>query len=836
LDARPILWYKGQIGAVFLVLPGDFLMKYFATASLLVVILLQFMGTLASAAINLDIRPLLQSREALTPTAYSPAERELMAKQALMFIKNLYVHRQLKIADFGQQVDPVPRLEDMVRRASSMNDIDFHVAMQKIFLDLHDFHTNYVAPLPLRCSYVLAPLRFRDVYDDGVLKIIVSGKTKVLKNFAPEVARAVVGDELIAVNDQPIQSVFAKLKSISGGANPEAMTANAIIQLSMIPLSGNLIPEENDLKYTLKRGATTYDISSKYFALINEASCVSSVSGEPRRPNINRGGRFENGENPIIRDYKRLVLPVTVAPFSEEETLPVGKIYTIDTPAGKLLKFDLESFVPTGDESADGVIQHVKVILQNNQSTTSALIIDLRSNGGGLITLAEGLTQLFTPNAIETMPVRLLPNQLNLSMFLNSNQGNENGWSSDTRVGMSNASTFTIPRSITSTQAANRYGQIWFKPVVILTDANCYSACDSFAAAMQDHGAATIIGTHATTGAGGANVMDYETFQSIFAQASPNNNPFLKLPGSQSMRVSWRQTIRVGKNQGKLIEDAGVKSDKVVRYVTSDVIDGESRALMRQVHTAIGAIIPRYKSNIQNTSSLTMANGEAAKWGEKVAGVDTIEVLFGTDIVQSIPVSSTASHNIQVDLQGFHGEWSENSFQVVGLLRGVVQFRVVRKVLWRGEALSAGIEWKENFNAPLQYWHATQIRGEQNEGWQIKDNILRVGLGPNYRPNIISQVFASVETEGKEFVSLDLAMGFELESDMDFVNIIVRDPSTGDEAYIASLSGSGTIASAEKIKIPVNGAKRLEVVFEFTSDENWHMKGPEISKLSIEAN
>ena len=811
-------------------------MKSVSITCLLIAILIQFMGTRASAASNYDIRPLAQSRDALTPMAYSPTERELMAQQALMFIKNLFVHRQLKIVDFGAQADPVPRLEDMVRRAASMNDLDFHVAMQKIFLDLHDFHTNYVAPLPLRCSYVLAPLRFRDVYDGGVFKIIVSGRTKILNNFAPEAAQAVVGDELIAVNDQPIQSFFANLKNISGGANPDAMTANAIIQLSMIPLSGNWIPEANELKYTLKHGSTTYEISSNYYALINEASCVSAASGEASRPNIHGGVRFENSENPIVRDYKKLVLPPTVAPFSEEETLPVGKIYTIDTPAGKLLKFDLETFAPSGDVSADEIIHQVKVLLQKNQASTSALIIDLRSNGGGLITIAEGLTQLFTPNVIETMPVRLIPNQLNLSMFLNSNQGHENGWSSDARLGISTASAFTSPRSITSSHAANRYGQIWFKPVVVLTDANCYSACDLFAAAMQDHGAATVIGTNDTTGAGGANVMKYETFQSIFAEASPNNNPFLKLPGSQSMRVSWRQTIRVGKNRGKLIEDAGVKSDIVVRYVTSDVIDGESRALMRQVHTAIEAIIPRYKSSVQNTSSLTMINGNVAKWGEKVAGVDKVEVLSGTSVVQSIPVSSRASHEIQVELQDFHGEWSENSFQVVGRLRGVVQFRVVRKVLWRGEALSASNVWKEDFNLGLQYWHALQISGEQNEGWQIKDNVIRVGQGQNYRPNIISQLFASIDTEGKEFVSLDLAMALELESGMDFVNIIVRDPSTGDESYLAPLSGSGTIAPVEKVKIPVNGAKHLEVVFEFTSDENWHMKGPEISKLSIEAN
>jgi len=77
-------------------------------------------------------------------------------------------------------------------------------------------------------------------------------------------------------------------------------------------------------------------------------------------------------------------------------------------------------------------------------------------------------------------------------------------------------------------------------------------------------------------------------------------------------------------------------------------------------------------------------------------------------------------------------------------------------------------------------------------------------------------------------------MTMETEEDMDFVNIIVRDPNTGDEEYVASLSGTLTVAPQGKVQIPVNGAKELELVFEFTSDENWHLKGPKITKLGAQ--
>lgn len=818
-------------------------MKNFTARTLIVTAGLCLSAKSFAAPRDLDIRRLSESLDELKPITYTAQERELMAKQALMFIKNLYVHREIKIKDFGAQVDPVPRLEDMVRRAASLSDADFQKAMQKIFLDLHDHHTNYVAPMPLRCSYVLAPVHFADVYDNGKLKIIVKGRTKALEKIVNEdIAKVKTGDELVSINGKPVGTVLEDLKKLSGGANEDSMVSGAIMNLSMFSLAEQPIPEETELTYGFKRGTETYTVSTRYYAALNIPGCVEEVNAKKTGKNKPKSKSsmpvsdldFVRAENPIIRDYKDLVLPDTVSPFGEEGKLPVGSFYTIDTPAGKLAKLDLETFVPEGDASSDEVIHKIKALLQEAQPTTAALIIDMRSNGGGSIILAEGLTQLFTPNNVKTMPVRFLPNELNLSTFLASNQGRDNGWSQDTREGIAANSRYTKPRVITSNDAANRYGQVWFKPVVILTDANCYSACDLFAASMQDHGAATIIGTHATTGAGGANVMDYDIFSRIFQAGSATNNPFVKLPGHQGMRVSWRQTLRVGKNQGQLIENAGVKSDIVVRYVTEDIVGGESRVLMREVHNAINKIIPRYKSNITLTSSLMMKNGAAAKWTEKVKGVDTLEVLQNGKPVETLDVNA-AGQDITIDLPDAKGEWAEAPYHIVGKLKGVTQFRVVREIRWRGAALNASTEVRESFSSGLKNWHTLQTNGAAGEGWQVKGNAIKVGKDKTYSPNVTTQLFALINTTGKKNIALDLAMKMETEDDMDFVNIIVRDPVTGDEEYAASLSGTFNVAPETKLEIPTNGAKHLEIVFEFMSDENWNMKGPEITKLGIQA-
>ena len=786
----------------------------------------------ADTETKMDIRPLADARKDLKPEAYSAEERELVAKQALMMMKDLYVHRELKIKDFGAGADPVPRLEDMVKKAASMKDDDFHTAMQKIFLDLHDHHTNYMSPMPLRCSYVLAPLAFADVYDDGKLKVIVRNRTRLVKDLAPEAAKAAPGDELVAINGKSVTEILEAGKKLSGGANEDAMIVGAIMNMSLMPLSELQIPKEDTVKYTLKHGSDTYTIDSKYFAAVNIPGCAEEAEATSKRK-LSRSRDFLLAENPRVKVYKDLVDPEPAVPFSDEGKLPVGQFYTVDTPAGKIAKFDLETFMPEGDDSADSIIHQVRTELEKVQPSTSALIIDMRGNGGGLILLAEGLTQLFTPNDIQTMPVRFLPNQLNLTTFIKANRGNENGWSQDAKDGISSQARYTNPRAITTHDAANRYGQVWFKPVVVLTDATCYSACDLFAAAMQDHAAATIIGTHSTTGAGGANVMSYEVFRAIFAQDGGDENPFVKLPGSQSMRVSWRQTLRVGINAGELIEDAGVKSDVVVRYVTEDVVSGESRVLMKEVHKAIDKMIPRYKSSISLNSSLKQKNGESAKWTEKVKGVDTLEVLNGETVVATYK-TNTDSQDVEIDLQDLKGQWSEATLHVVGKKGSETQFRVVREIHWRGKMLDAKEELTESFDKKLKYWHTVQTSGPAEEGWQVKDKKLRVGKGPNYSPNVVTQAFAPLDTDGKSSILLDLSMAMETEDDMDFVNIIIRDPNTGKEEYVASLSGVADIKPTEKLEIPVNGAKELEIVFEFMSDENWHLKGPQIKKLGIQ--
>ena len=72
-------------------------------------------------------------------------------------------------------------------------------------------------------------------------------------------------------------------------------------------------------------------------------------------------------------------------------------------------------------------------------------------------------------------------------------------------TGSSPGSMYTNLVSFTSDEAATNMGQAYLKPVGVLNNGNCYSACDLFSALMQDSEAATIFSHDGKSGGGGAN-------------------------------------------------------------------------------------------------------------------------------------------------------------------------------------------------------------------------------------------------------------------------------------------------------------------------------------------
>ena len=73
-------------------------------------------------------------------------------------------------------------------------------------------------------------------------------------------------------------------------------------------------------------------------------------------------------------------------------------------------------------------------------------------------------------------------------------------WFKSFKQAVETGATFSQRLSITPEEWCNDIGQIYNGPVVIITDALCYSATDIFAAGFQDHKIGPILGTGGNTG------------------------------------------------------------------------------------------------------------------------------------------------------------------------------------------------------------------------------------------------------------------------------------------------------------------------------------------------
>lgn len=798
-----------------------------------------------------QIIPLTEARKKLEIPNYTAADRQRLADQALLMLKDLFVHRSVKIKDFGEAADPVPKMLEIQKKAKDLSNEELHKSIAQVFSDLHDLHTNYYAPAPLSCGATFVPLSFASVKDGDKQVILVS---RFLKLHPELVEGITVGDELLEIDGVAVDKVIEQLTAVSGGSNHDAMQARATQMLSMRNLSTQPIPEKDSIELTFNGKDGQYKKVIPWYAFLSE-QCMNARNWSPTNPF--RWHLLNMAEDDYQKKYNRIFgNPALVEPDRTWGTTnnfkDIFEMALLDTPAGKIGYVQLKAFY-WDDKSLDAatVIEAFRNDIETHLSEGIGLVIDVRGNPGGLINLSEKLVQLFSPKEVDPTKVRMLANPLNERIFLKAN-GTENRWSAAIQTAIKSGNEYTAPMAITPVREANSVGQVWFRPVVVLTDATCFSACDLFASLMQDTGAATIIGLHKTTGAGGANVMEHKTFKAIMG---PLNNPFETLPFGQNMRVAWRQTIRSGKHQGKILEDQGVESDIVVPLKKGDIGSGP-KDLMKQIHKIIDELQPGFTSglSVRKGADVLLKNGAVANWKEKVYGIDSIDIFVEGKLIKTVSLDrSTEPKEVEITVDSLSGNWIDRPVLLVGKKGGDSVFRTVRELLWRGEYTDIPAKGLEiGFaDGKMDPFHAVSLRGAPGSGWQIVDDktdrpkpncflgfcwgetqgkFLRVGKGPLYESNVLTRAFLPIKLNGKggQF-TLDISL--EAESSSDSLRFYIQNPDTGERYNV--YAGSA-ISKQKGISIPLPaGWDRADVVFEFESDENWNMAGPILSNFKV---
>jgi hypothetical protein len=129
-------------------------------------------------------------------------EKNLVVDQALLILDGMFVHRDLKIKDFGY--DAVPALRTLKQNLATISDADFQQQMSDIFGGLHDGHTNYWRPKPFGCYSTYLPVSYVRIGDGSIVVDYVEPDGY---SVIPDLIKVHVGDRIVSYNGRDIEDV-----------------------------------------------------------------------------------------------------------------------------------------------------------------------------------------------------------------------------------------------------------------------------------------------------------------------------------------------------------------------------------------------------------------------------------------------------------------------------------------------------------------------------------------------------------------------------------------------------------------------------------------------------
>jgi hypothetical protein len=563
----------------------------------------------------------------------TPQEREIVIDQALTMLEDLYAHLPLKRALHA--VDPIQRLRLLRLRHRMLDEREFQSEMIDIFVNLRDLHTNYQLPRAYWSRFAYLPFRVEEYYekDDHEKRrhFLVSRVSP--RNAAPKLK---TGLEITHWNGTPIDLAVARNASREAGSNPEARRAKGLDALTLRWLGTSLPPDEDWVTLTFDGDSELrfgwqvitpeeVDLIQRDLGADVEVASVMALDVQAEVLRRVRKGLFDGAAIRAEEDMKAYRAsagaPTADAPVSiMPDVFP--RFGAVTTTLGTFGYVRLATFMPPDDDVDGAVTEFVRIL---RTLPTDGLILDVRSNGGGIVWFGERILQTLSPRPITPEPFQFVttPFTHRIASALESLKR----WAEPLGTALSTGAGFSQGFPLTPVECCNDIGQIYQGPVVLVTDALCYSTTDIFAAGFQDHEIGVILGCHDNTGAGGANVWEYRYLQNLAIA----DNPFVDLPAKTSMRVAVRRSSRIGDRAGVPLEDLGVVPEDR-HYMTRDDLLKNNVDLIE--HAAkILARMERQTLAVEFVGSAPFAQVRIES-----SGVDRVDLLTANRPLQSVDV------------------------------------------------------------------------------------------------------------------------------------------------------------------------------------------------------
>jgi Peptidase family S41 len=583
---------------------------------------------------------LAELRAQLTEDVFEVPQRRTTVRQISAMLDGVYAHLPQKRAMYA--FDPIARLRVLDRELPGLTDAQFQAELQRILIGLRDLHTLYTLPRPYRNLASIGILIER-CFEGETPRWIVSKVAEGLGAAGPVEAPFGRGVEVTHWNGVPIAVAVALHADDEPGANAAARTARGIERMTQRSLALSPMPDEDwvDLEYL--------------------------EEGQPGRVRLpwrvvdNRGvldfdeeAALRTGAADLALDVQRefaqrakKALFTAGAPERADEPDPFAtprkhelRARTVTTAHGVFGHLRIFTFKPVDNpDVADDIAEFLAEVRRLvGLLPQDGLILDVRDNGGGAILASEALLQYFTPKRITSSPLQLVATPATADLCAKAEQLFR--WRSSVDQALATGSQYSAALAPYKATQVNQIGQIYHGPVVLVTDALCYSATDTFAALFQDHDIGTVLGVDSATGAGGANVWALSDLLLNWPQA-----PVEPLPGGADLRVALRRSLRVGDRAGQPIEDLGVEPKVLHRLTRRDLLDGNLDLM-----EAAGAELAKGTRRTL-TAEITAQAAASATLQVQTGKISSLDVYVNERPVATLPVSD-GEHAVEVPLAG----------------------------------------------------------------------------------------------------------------------------------------------------------------------------------------
>ena len=574
-----------------------------------------------------EFRDLADEQPALTSE-----QRRVLVEQATILVTDLYAHLPLKRAMHA--VDPVQRLRLLTHRLDAMSDREFHAELLDIMIELRDLHTNYFLPSPYAGRLAFIGVLVERFGSADAPRFLVS---KVFDHLVTE-PTLTAGVEVTHWNGAPIELAVWRNAEREAGSNRPARLARGLESLTLRSLGASLPPDEDwvDLRYLVDGDPHEARLPWRVFDSVEEiispdtppSGLLAGLTVPPghligldARTELARRVKKQLFAPAAVAEERRVARSRATVPTTTEAQQAAGIIATnrpdellaktIDTAHGTFGYLRIFTFLMRDGDIGAFVSEIARLL--DNEFPPDGLIVDVRGNGGGYVIAAEFLLQFLTPRPIQPEPAQFVttPATLDLCRTVTDMQP----WAPSIAQAIETAAQYSTAIPLSPPDLVNAVGQLYHGPVLLITDALCYSACDMFAAGFADHEIGTVLGVDSNTGAGGANVLDHTRLLEDWT-----DGPLQPLPGGAQLRVSLRRTLRVGESAGQPVEDLGIRPDEIHAMTRDDLI-GDNRDLLDHAGQLLSGGVVRILD-----ASIAATGDAGTQIAVTTQGLDTVDV------------------------------------------------------------------------------------------------------------------------------------------------------------------------------------------------------------------